>query len=417
MPEYVFGDSQINYLVPNDKENTAINQEGVTFKDVAASLVKIYKIHLENYPDENFWGQPEELVKIIDEDGMNYLLNNELPNIKNNWLIDQQKNPFAGAVKIRQSVLNIGDYVCHMIKLIEVVSGQKMWEINCGQRVYNIDINNQGFYLKIASSNSLNFAPVIAGYARGLEIPIPSIKDKQQKEGNLVKLKIYGLYKIPPALKLQMPSLEESFSSTILIRGQYGGIIKVGYGFIAIFSGTHYNQAEFEFPLDEVPKNIPTEWWQNVDSIMGRTEKEVLASIKYDISRWIPWVKELEDVKLKTAVQVYPGRKPANDLEAAQRDENPVRYMYQHKNGGKYIHIPGFKLTSIPYNAFQVVLEILSIYIVKGILTQEQVDRHIRLDKNSQIILSREMECVLGKDLPQAEISEREKIVEEWNIY
>jgi hypothetical protein len=377
----------------------------VTFKDVAASLVKIYKLHLENYPDENFWGQPEDIVKIIDEDGINYLFNAELTNINNNWLIDQQKNLFAGAVKVRQSVLNIGEYVCHMIKLIDLVSSQKMWGINCGKRAYNIDINNQGFELKIASSNSLNFAPVInGGYARGLEIPITSIKDKQQ-------IKIYGLYKIPPPLKLQMPSLEESFSSTILIRGQYGGIIKVGYGFIAIFSGTYYNQAEFEFPLDEVQKNIPTEWWQNVERIMGRTEKEVLASIKHDISRWIPWVKELEDVKLKTAVQVYPGRKPANDLEAAQRDDNPVRYMYQHKNGGKYIHIPGFKLTSIPYHAFQVVLEILSIYIVKGILTQEQVDRQIRLDKNSQIILSREMESVLGKDLPQAEIYEREKIV------
>ena len=110
-------------------------------------------------------------------------------------------------------------------------------------------------------------------------------------------------------------------------------------------------------------------------------------SIKDDIARWIPWAKELEDIKLKKAVQVYPSRKPANDLEAAQRDDNPVRYMYQHKNGGKYIHIPGFKLTSIPYQAFQVVLEILSIYILQGILTQEQVNKHIIIDQNKYIIL------------------------------
>jgi hypothetical protein len=140
----------------------------VTFKDVAASLVKIYKLHLENYPDENFWGQPEDIVKIIDEDGINYLFNAELTNINNNWLIDKEKNPFAGAVKVRQSVLNIGEYVCHMIKLIDLVSGQKMLEVNCGQRVYNIDINNQGFELKIAPSNSLIFDTLIAGYARVL---------------------------------------------------------------------------------------------------------------------------------------------------------------------------------------------------------------------------------------------------------
>ena len=408
MPEYVFGDSHVNYLVPNEEGNTAINEAGVNFKDVAVSLVDIYKRHLKKYKDENFWGQPEDLVKILDEDTIKSLLGQA----------HSSRQEIAGAVKVRQSVLNIGEYACHMINLLEVLSRQNFVEINYNQRVNNIGINNQNFELNINENNQDYFDTVInAGYATGLEIPIPAPRNEQYIEGNLVKLKVYGLYKIPLALKLQLPELKKKFSSTILIRGQYGGIIKVGAEILAIFSGREYNQTELYFPVDKYPINIPTDWFQNLEKITGRTEKKVTKSIKHDIARWIPWAKELEDIKLKKAVQVYPSRKPANDLEAAQRDDNPVRYMYQHKNGGKYIHIPGFKLTSIPYQAFQVALEILSIYIRQGILTQEQVDQHIMLDSNKYMILSPEMEYALGKDLDQSAISEREKIREEWDIY
>ncbi|NES84704.1 MAG: FAD-dependent oxidoreductase [Moorea sp. SIO2B7] len=408
IPEYVFGDNYVNYLVPNEEGNTAINQEGVTFKDVAVSLVEIYKRHLETYKNDFFGEQPEDLVKILDQDAINSLLGK----------IHSSKHEIAGAVKVRQDVLNIGEYACHMINLLNFLSRENLAAINYNQKATNIGINNHNFELNINHSNQLYFDTVInAGYATGLEIPIPEPKNEQYIEGNLVKLKVYGLYKIPPALKLKIPKLHETFSSTILIRGQYGGIIKVGYDFIAIFSGREYNQGELNFPLDKSPSKIPTEWFQNLDKITGRTEKEVMRTIKYDIARWIPWAKELEDVKLKKAVQVYPARKFTNDLEAAKRDDNPIRYMYQHKNGGKYIHIPGFKLTSIPYHAFQVVLEILSIYINQGILTQEQVNKHIMIDKDNQIILSPEMEYVFGKDLSQSAISERKKIMDEWYIY
>ena len=74
MPDHVFGDSYINYLVPNEEGNTALTQEGVTFKDVAVSLVNIYKRHLKNYPDENLWGQPEDLTEILDQDRIETLL-------------------------------------------------------------------------------------------------------------------------------------------------------------------------------------------------------------------------------------------------------------------------------------------------------------------------------------------------------
>ncbi|MCP2727367.1 FAD-dependent oxidoreductase [Limnofasciculus baicalensis] len=420
MPDYVLGDSHVNYLVPNEIGNTAIYQDGVTFQDVADSLIQIYQNHLQDYPYDNFWGQPEDLIKTIHEDEMQSLLGevSQSPT-GNTWLANEKRDGiFAGALKVKQSVLNMGEYICHLINLIELLSAQKLVDIKYTKKVNYIDINNSGFQLKIDSSDSQDFDIVInAGYARGLGITIPSITAEEEKEGNLVKLKVYGLYKIPPSLHLKMPKLKETFSSTIMIRGQYGGIINVGYDCIAIFSGLEYNQHELHFPLDGFTRNLPIEWLENIEKITGRSEEDFLSSIKDDLSRWIPWVKELEAVKLKKAFQVYPGRKPANDLEAAQRDDNPVRYMYQHKSGGKYIHIPGFKLTSIPYYAFQTVLEILSIYTTRKILTQAEVNNHIYINNNSQIILSSEMEYALGKNLPQTDYSQRVKIIKEWEIY
>jgi len=408
MPEYVFGDSQINYLVPNEEGNTAINDAGVTFKDVAAALIDIYRKHLKSYKDENFWGQPEDLVKILDKSTIKSLLGETH--------LSEQK--IAGAVQVRQSVLNIGEYACHMINLLQSLSRQNLIEINYNHRVDTIDIGAKEFKLNINGSNQHYFDTVInAGYATGLEVPIPLPKNEQYREGNLVKLKVYGLYKIPLALKQKIPELNKNFSSIILIRGQYGGIIKVGSDILAVFSGREYNQDELHFPVDTDSVNIPQDWLDNLEKITGRSEKEVSQSIKYNLAKWIPWAKELEDIKLKKAVQVYPSRKPANELEAAQRNDNPVRYMYQHKKGGKYIHIPGFKLTSIPYQSFQVALEILSSYIRQGILTQEQVEQHIKLDSNQYMLLSPDMEYALGKDLEQSAIFEREKFLQEWDIY
>lgn len=407
MPEHVFGDRYINYLVPNDRVNTALNEPGLNFKDIATYLVDIYQRHLKDYPNDNFLGLAKDLVEILNEDMISALFGKT----------NSSREKIAGGVKVRQSVLNIGEYVCHMINLLELVSRQNLVTVNYNHKVNNVRIKDQNFELNINENNFGCFDTVInAGYATGLEIPIPTPTNKDYIEGNLVKLKVYGLYKIPFKLKLQVPELK-NFSSTILIRGQYGGIIRVGTDILAVFSGQEYNQAEWDFPLSKSSMNIPKEWLQGEEKIMGKTEMDITKSIKHNLARWIPWAKELEDIKLKKAIQVYPRRKPTNDLEAAQRDDNPVRYMYQHKNGGKYIHIPGFKLTSVPYQAFQVVLEILSIYIQQGILGQKQVNQHITLDSNRQIILSPEMEYALGKNLKQLAISERERIIKEWGIY
>ena len=408
MPDYVFGDSHVNYLVPDEIRNTAINQVGVTFKDVAVSLVNIYQNHLQNYHHEKILGQPEDLVKILDDTAIKSLLGNLTP----------AKQKIAGGVKVRQFVLNLAEYVCHMINLFNSLVRDKFVDIHYNQKVCNIAINNQDFELNINHNNQLYFDTVVnAGYAKGLSIPIPELKNEQYLAGNLVKLKVYGLYKISQDLRKQFSDIDKSFSSTILIRGQYGGIIRVGYDYLAIFSGREYNQAELDFPIAETPQTIPREWLHNLERITGRTEAEMLNAIKQDISRWVPWVKGLENIKLKKAIQVYPGRKFTNDLDAAKRDDNPVRYLYQHKNGGKYIHIPGFKLTSIPYNALQVILEILSTYVSQGILTQEQVDHHITIDQNKHIILSSEMNYALGKNMTQLTVTEREKILDEWEIY
>jgi FAD dependent oxidoreductase len=418
MPPYVFGDNCVNYLVPNHQENTAIYKQGVTFKEISDLLVKFYRQHLIKYPEDCFFGQPEDLVQIMNEEDLKRLLGERVGVDRESWL-SNENGVFAGAVQIKQSVLNIGEFACHTIKLLELFSQQELLKVSYSQKVTNVAINEGGFELTINSNKSRVFDTVInVGYAKSLEIPIPSNQSKQQAEGNLVKFKIYGLYKIPPALKLKIPNIINNFSSTIMIRGQYGGVIKVGTDLLAIFSGLYYNHDELYFPVDEFQKSLPQEWFQQVEQLLGKTEEEVMTTIKNDISQWIPWVKELENIKLKKAVQVYPGRNHhTNDLEAAKRDDNPIRYMYQHDNGGKYIHQPGFKLTSIPYQACQLVLEILSIYILKGILTKEQVEQHIMIDNNSDIRLSPEMEYALGKGLPQADKYEREKIIKTWNIY
>jgi FAD dependent oxidoreductase len=174
MPPYVFGDNYVNYLVPNHQENTAIYKQGVTFKEISDLLVKFYRQHLIKYPEDCFLGQPEDLVKIMNEEDLK------------------------------------------------------------------------------------------------------------------------GLF---------------------------------GTDILAIFSGLYYNHAELYFPVDKFQKSLPQEWFQQVEKILGKTESEVLTTIKNDISQWIPWVKELENMKLKKAVQVYPGRKQTNDLEAAKRDDNPIRYI------------------------------------------------------------------------------------------
>ncbi len=417
MPPYVFGDDRVNYLVPNQQENTAIYKQGVTFKEVADQLVKFYRQHLIKHPEDCFLGQPEDLVRIMNEQDLKHLLGEKVGVDRESWL-KTEKGVFAGAVQIKQSVLNIGEFACHMIKLLELLSKQELLNVSYSQKVTNVAINDRGFELTINSNKILDFDTVInVGYAKSLEIPIPSKQSKHQTEGNLVKFKIYGLYKISSALKLQIPNIINNFSSTIMIRGQYGGVIKVGTDILAIFSGLYYNHDQLYFPVDESQQYLPQKWFQQIEKILGKTEEEVMTAIKQDISQWIPWVNELENLKLKKAVQVYPGRKQTNDLEAAQRDDNPIRYMYQHDNGGKYIHQPGFKLTSIPYQACQLVLEILSIYILKGILTKEQVEQNIKIDRNSDIILSPEMEYALGKGLPQVDDCEREKIIQTWNIY
>ena len=78
----------------------------------------------------------------------------------------------------------------------------------------------------------------------------------------------------------------------------------------------------------------------------------------------------LEPIKLKKNIQVYPGQKPANQLEAAKRDHNPIRYQYQHQTGEQYIHIYGGKLTSVIYHSFLIIHKLLQAYINKQILTE-----------------------------------------------
>ncbi|NEQ87350.1 MAG: hypothetical protein F6K26_47220, partial [Moorea sp. SIO2I5] len=190
--------------------------------------------HLKKYHNETIFGKPEDLVKILDQEAIKPLLGN----------FDAGKQDIAGAVKVRQFVLNIAEYVCHMINLFNFLVRENFVDIHYNNEVRNIAINSQNFELKINHNNQLYFDTIVnAGYAKGLGIPIPELKFEQYIEGNLVKLKVYGLYKIPSDLKKQFPEIDKSFSSTMLIRGQYGGIIKVGYDHLAIFYGREYNQA------------------------------------------------------------------------------------------------------------------------------------------------------------------------------
>ncbi|EGJ32007.1 MULTISPECIES: FAD-dependent oxidoreductase [Moorena] len=246
MPDYIFGDSKINYLVPNEPNNTAINREGVTFKEVAIFLIDFYKKYLIKHPYDNYFGKPEEIAKIIDEESIKYFLHSLGLSInqENNWFEQSTIRTFCGAVQVKQPVLNMGEYCSHMINLIDLLINNNLLSFKGNTRVKSIGINDQGFDLKIKNSNQLYFDTVInAGYGGGLEIPSPSLQGEIKKEGNIAKLKVYGLYKITQGLKSQIPGLAESFSSTLLIRGQYGGIIKVGYDFIAMFYGPEYNQA------------------------------------------------------------------------------------------------------------------------------------------------------------------------------
>lgn len=390
MPDHIFADSYVNYLAPNFPENTAIYQKGVTLEDVSKNLTNIYIKYLNDRPGDRFFGEPESLVQDID--------------IEQILFETGDKNSFNRGVRVKQPVLNLERYRHHLIFLINRLIQEKLVILKVNHLVTNIRINEVGFELEINGEYPQIFNTVInAGYAGGLEIPISSFPPPEKGEGNIVKLKAYGLYRIPEALKVKIPQLTENLSSTLLIRGQYGGIIKADKDILAIFYGLEYNQAELYVPLSQTRINLPEDWvsWvrSETDGFGDRNEASILQSIQQGVSQWIPWVADLEPIELKKSCQVYPGRQPKNQLEAAKRDGNPIRYCHQHQAGGQYIHIPGSKLTSIVYHAFQVIHRLLETYVEKQILTKQQVDKHLRIDKNKTVIISPELEYSLGKRL------------------
>ncbi|NEQ39659.1 MAG: FAD-dependent oxidoreductase [Okeania sp. SIO3I5] len=407
MPDYVFEDNYVNYVAPNIEGNTAIYQKGVTLKDVSKNLMEIYKNHINNYPSEQIFGSAQELVQQIDTEEILWGTGD--------------KNSFNGAVKVKQPVLNIGEYCSHLSQLLnELIKEQKI-NLQTNHRVTNIELSDRGFKLKINHEENLYFNTVInTGYAGGLEIPIPSFSGEKEV-GNIVKLKVYGLYKIPENLKNKIPQLIENFSSTLLIRGQYAGIIKAGEDRLAIFYGLEYDQAELYIPLAKTPFNLPQNWisWirDETNYFGNRNETSILQAIQQGVSQWIPWVGQLEPIKLKKNLQVYPGQKPANELEVAKRDHNPIRYHYQHQTGEQYIHIPGAKLTSVVYHSFLIIHKLLQTYINKGILTEQEVKQHLIIDNNRTIIISPKLESLLGKGLPQSPPEKREKVMRELNVY
>ncbi len=392
MPDYVFEDDYVNYLVPNIKGNTAIYREGITLKDVSKNLMEIYNNHINNYPSDQIFGSVQELVQEIDQEEILWGTGD--------------KNSFNGAVKVKQPVLNIDKYCNHLIQLLNKLIKEEKINLKTNHKVTNVELSNQGFELKINQEKSLYFNTVInTGYAEGLEIPIPSFSGEKEAR-NIVKLKAYGIYKIPATLKTKIPQLIEGFSSTLLIRGQYAGIIKTGGDNLAIFYGLEYNQAEFYVPLTQTPINLPKNWisWikGETDYFGNRNEASILQAIQQGVSQWIPWVAELEPIELKKNLQVYPGQEPANELETAKRDHNPIRYQYQHQTGEQYIHIPGAKLTSVIYHSFLIIHKLLQTYVNKNILTEQEVQQHLIIDNNRTIIISPKLESLLGKELPQS---------------
>jgi len=407
MPDYVFEDNYVNYIAPNIKGNTAIYQKGITLKDVSQKLIKIYTNHVNNHPLDKIFGFPEELAQEIVPDEILWGTGD--------------KNYFNGAVKVKQPVLNIDKYCNHLVQLLNQLIKESKINLKTNHRVTNIELSDRGFELNINQEKNLYFNTVInTGYARGLEIPIPSFSGEKQP-GNIVKLKAYGLYKIPETLKTKIPQLIEGFSSTLLIRGQYGGIIKAGENRLAIFYGLEYNQAELYIPFAKTPINLPQNWisWikGETEYFGNRNEASILQAIQKGVSQWIPWVADLEPIKLKKNLQVYPGQQPANELETAKRDHNPIRYQYEHQGGEQYIHIPGAKLTSVVYHSFLIIHKLLQTYINKGILTEQEVQQHLIIDNDRTIIISPKLEFLLGKGLSQSPVEKQEKIITELNVY
>ncbi len=229
MPEYVFEDEYVNYVAPNIKGNTAIYQKGITLKDVSKKLMEVYANHINNYPLDKIFGSVQELVQDIDKEEILWGTGD--------------KNFFNGAVKIKQPVINIDRYCNHLTQLLNQLIREQKINLKTNHKVTNIELSEQGFELNINQEKKLYFNTVInTGYAKGLEIPVPSFS-REKQAGNIVKLKVYGIFKIPETLKTKIPQLIERFSSTLLIRGQYGGIIKAGEDRLAIFYGLEYNQA------------------------------------------------------------------------------------------------------------------------------------------------------------------------------
>jgi hypothetical protein len=126
----------------------------------------------------------------------------------------------VGGVRVKQPVLNMGEYVYHMMRLLKNLLMHNFVEVNYNCVVNSINVNDQNFSLMINHKKNMHFDTVInAGYAKGLEIPILEHKNEKNNEGNIVKLKVYGLYKIPPVLESKIRQYQEKFSSIILIRG------------------------------------------------------------------------------------------------------------------------------------------------------------------------------------------------------
>ena len=108
-------------------------------------------------------GKSEELVKILNQDEIKSVLGNMSSSI----------DPIYGGVKVKQSVLNLGEYVCHIVRLIDLLVKHNLLTVNYHQKITHIDITPNNFELTINQSLKMDFDTVInAGYAKGLEIPM-----------------------------------------------------------------------------------------------------------------------------------------------------------------------------------------------------------------------------------------------------
>lgn len=399
MPDWVFSDFSLNYYVPGrtpaGQPNSAVDgvlpmggsgpalrrDPRLSWRASVVRLDRLYHRWVEEEGGEAVFGPPGEYARELDEEDLRRMIGGPTPpGGADRWLVDDPEGGrFVAAVRLRQCVLNMAWFCVHLVTRLELMRARGALEILTGHRVSAIRPASDGFEVTAKSGGEqrrFRFHDVInAGYAGSVGIGLPGAAD----DGLHVALKVFGIYE-------PSPEVAESFASFIMIRGQFGSVVRAAPRLFSICSGREFDRDTSTLPAGPIAGRRLPERWSDVfnpkrrAALLGGSDAELLDLIQRDIAGWVPIVGDFRPVVLKVAPQLYPRQRPeADDVSAAVRRESELRDRWLNPEGGQYFRLQGAKMTTIPFAAVRATLALLEPHVAAGRLEEDEPAEHLRV--------------------------------------